>query len=329
MTLRETAGAWKIGAAVRAGALRTDERYRTILAQEFNLVVPEDAMKCYTVCRQPDQFDFSDADAIVQFAQAHQQAIRGHVLCWHMGIVKWMKGLSNLELEQFLYRYITTMVDRYRGQVYAWDVLDEAINDHGRLRPSLWSQIESYVPKCFQWAREADPDVELYYLDYRLHTVSRWNAIAKMVEELKANGVPIDGIGFQLHHEIFRSLAVSGLRIPSVVQQLRRLGVSLHFAEVSIPIYPPTQQLPLAARQGLQAQAYRQAIKTALQQQCESFSVWGFSDQHVYYKPPENDRRSAPCIFDADYQPKPAYTALQEELAQAQLSLTGVGTGSN
>jgi endo-1,4-beta-xylanase len=318
MSLKALAGNLKIGTAIRAKPLQEDPQYGQIIAQEFNLVVPENAMKIGVVCKQSQTYNFDKADQIVQFAQSHGQAIRGHNLCWHMHVPQWIKGLSNLELEQVLRNYIYTTVDRYKGQCYAWDVVNEAINDNGRLRPSLWKSVENYISKCFTWAHEADPEAHLIYLDYRTHAVSRWNAICKMISELKSSGIPVHGVGLQLHHEVFRSLGISTVRLSGLIQQLQSLGVAVHFSEVSIPIYPPTQQLPVATKLALQAKAYNQAMKVCLESHCASFNLWGFTDQYVYYKPPEKDANSIPCLFDRHYQPKPAYHSIAQELARFQ-----------
>ncbi|MGD2183111.1 endo-1,4-beta-xylanase [Lusitaniella coriacea] len=152
-----------IGTAVHPGQLLHNPRYRQILQEEFNLLIPENAMKCGWVCQTPNTYNFQAADRIVEFAQQHNQAVRGHVLCWHMGYAPWMKKLTALELEKVLRDYIFATVERYKGQCYTWDVISEAINDKGRPRPSIWSAIEGYIPKCFQWARQADPDAQLIY----------------------------------------------------------------------------------------------------------------------------------------------------------------------
>lgn len=254
----------------------------------------------------------------VSLPSEHNQVVRGHNLCWHMHVPKWMHNLTSLELEKVLREYIFTTVDRYRGKCYAWDVVNEAINDNGRLRPSIWKSIEGYISKCFTWAHEADPDAHLIYLDYRTHTISRWNAVCKMVSELKASHVPIHGVGLQLHHEIFRSLGISTIRLPGLIQQLQKLDIAVHVSEVCIPIYPPTQQLPVATKLALQGKAYGQIMKVCLESGCASFNLWGFTDKHVYYKPPENDGNSIPCIFDVHYQLKPGYEAIKQELLKSR-----------
>ena len=314
MTLRDLAKNFQIGTAVRHKPLEQDAKYANIIGSEFNLLVPESAMKCAWVCKEPHTYDFSAGDALVSFAESHNQTVRGHTLCWHLSYAPWMGNLTSLELEKVLRDYIFAMVERYKGKCSAWDVVNEAINDNGRARKSIWSQIEHFIQKCFLWAHEADPEAHLIYLDYRLHTLARWNAISKMIEELKDNNIPIHGIGLQLHHELFRSLAVSTIRLPDAVARFKKLGLGVHIGEVSITILPPTQHLPDAAKYELHALAYGKVMEVALNSGCESLNLWGFTDKHAYYKPPEQDNKGTPCIFDFNYQPKPAYFALKREL---------------
>ena len=240
-----------------------------------------------------------------------------------------MKSLTSLELEKVLKDYIFETVSRYRGQVQSWNVLNEAINDHGRARPSLWKQIENFIPKCYQWAHEADPEAELLYCDYRVHTVGRWKAVSKMIREMKANHVPIHGVGLQLHHDMFRSLAISTVRLTGAIQDLRQLGVNVHIAEVTIAIQDPIQKMPDAVKFKMHAAAYRQLLKAALAGGVKSFNIWGPTDLFSQHVPVE----TTPGIFDVNYQPKAAYWALQDELLQykrqlnqsAQLSLAVAG----
>lgn len=191
-------------------------------------------MKCHMVCPQPHTYDFSPGDTIVDFATQHHQQVRGTTLCWHQSFPQWMENLTNLELETALKEYIFAIVSRYRGKCYAWDVVNEAINDKGRMRPSPWRRVENFIPKCFEWARQADPDAQLIYLDYRLQTYDRWHAIAKMIDELKANDVPVDGVGFQFYHGLFPALGIANLRLKSLVEQFHQLGVGVHLLSTGI-----------------------------------------------------------------------------------------------
>ncbi len=313
MSLRNLAGKFPIGTAVHSKTIIENPLHRQTLAREFNLIVPEVAMKCHVVCASPHSYDYSSADTIVEFATEHQQQIRGHVLCWHQSYAPWMEKLTSLELENVLRNYIYNSVERYQGKCYAWDVVNEAINDRGRPRPSIWRNIEYHIQKSFQWAHQADPQAQLIYVDYRLQSKERWNAVAKMVAELKEAGIPIHAVGFQFYHDLFRALQISSFGLPNLVKQFQNLGVKVHLSEVALPIYPPTQHLPETAKQELQAIAYSGLLRNALTSGCESFCVWGFSDRRSLH---QRDKKATPYLFDQNYQPKPAYFALAKELEQ-------------
>jgi endo-1,4-beta-xylanase len=315
-TLRELAQNcdFKIGSSLSPDGVVQSADYRNVVAQHFNLLVPAGTMKIHNIRTTPTTWDFSRGDRAVEFAQQHNQSVRGHTLCWHLSVADWMKELSSSELEKVLRDYIFETVGRYRGKVQSWNVLNEAINDNGRARPSLWKKIENFIPKCYQWAHEADPDAELLYCDYRVHTVGRWKAVSKMVREMQSSDIPIHGIGLQLHHDMFRSLAISSVRLTGAILDLRKLGMNVHVAEVTVAIQPPIQNLPDAVKYKMHAAAYRQLIKASLLGGAKSFSIWGCADPFAEHVPAE----ATPGIFDAAFQPKPAYFALQEELAHYQ-----------
>jgi endo-1,4-beta-xylanase len=225
-----------------------------------------------------------------------------------------MKELDSLALEKVLRDYIFETVGRYRGKVQSWNVLNEAINDNGRARPSVWKQIENFIPKCYQWAHEADPDAELLYCDYRVHTVGRWKAVSKMVREMQSSDIPIHGIGLQLHHDMFRSIAISSVRLAGAISDLRKLGMNVHVAEVTVAIQSPIQNLPDAIKYNMHAAAYQQLIKASLLGGAKSFNIWGSVDSFAEHVP----AKATPGLFDAAFQPKPAYFAMQKELAHYQ-----------
>lgn len=302
---------FQIGSSLSPSALVKSAPYRAVVGQQFDLVVPAGTFKIHNIRPTPTEWDFSKGDRAIDFAQQHNQSVRGHTLCWHLSCMDWMKELDSDALEKVLRDYIFETVGRYRGKIQSWNVLNEAINDHGRARPSIWKKIDNFIPKCYQWAHEADPDAELLYCDYRLHTVDRWKAVSKMVREMQTADIPIHGIGLQLHHDMFRSLAISSVRLTGAIQDLRKLGMNIHVAEVTIAIQAPVQNLPDALKYQMHATAYRQIIKAALAGGAKSFNIWGSTDPFSQHVPDE----TTPGIFDSAFQPKAAYFALHEELS--------------
>lgn len=316
VTLRSLATdiGFQVGGAISISCLDIPE-YQDIASKHFNLLVSMGDFKIHNIRPTLTDWTFEKADRLVAFAEANDQAVRGHTLCWHLACSDWMKTLEGPDLERTLREFIMEIVGRYRGRVATWDVVNEAINDHGLPRSSVWRKIENFIPKCFQWAHEADPDAELLYLDYRVHTVGRWKAISKMVRELKSIGIPIHGVGMQLHHNAMRSLAISTLRLEGAIRDLKALGINVHLCEITVGLDPKAQLLPKAMGYKLHAQAYRQIVQAALNGGANSMTIWNPYDKHIKHVL----REAVPGLFDDAYQPKPAYHALTDMLSQHSL----------
>ena len=156
-----------------------------------------------------NEYNWKDADAIVAFAQKHGMRVRGHNLCWHSQAPAWMfvnasgDTVSKAVLLQRLKEHITTVVSRYKGKLYAWDVVNEAISDKPNeyLRPSAWMRIcgEEYIDSAFSYAHQADPEALLFYNDYNEISDVKRSKIIHLVTRLQNAGIPIHGIGLQAH----------------------------------------------------------------------------------------------------------------------------------
>ena len=193
-----------IGAAVDVSALRSDPVYAQILAQEFNMLTAENALKFGPLRPSRDSYDFSAADILVQFAQDHDMQVRGHTLVWHNQLPDWLTQgtFSREELSAILKEHILTVVGRYRGKIAAWDVVNEAVGDNGQMRDTFWLRGigPEYLDLAFQWAHEADPQAKLFYNDYNGEGLgSKSDAIYRLLKELLQRRVPVDGVGLQMH----------------------------------------------------------------------------------------------------------------------------------
>jgi len=165
---------FSIGVSVTPSNLNGDEAQ--LILQQFNSLTPENSMKMGPIHPQENRYNWVDADSIVAFAQRNSLKVRGHNLCWHNQVPQWMfkdssgNTVTKEVLLQRLKDHITTVVNRYKGKIYAWDVVNEAISDKPGeyLRPSLWYQIcgEEYIAKAFEYAHAADPKAILFYNDY-------------------------------------------------------------------------------------------------------------------------------------------------------------------
>lgn len=307
-----------IGAAVAYGPLVGEPEYARTLAREFNMLTPENVMKMGPLRPARDRFDFDQADALVRFAQEHGMRVRGHTLVWHNQQPAWLTqgNFSRDEMLAILKEHIQTVVGRYRGQVYAWDVVNEAVNDDGTLRDTVWLRTigPEYIELAFRWAHEADPAALLFYNDYNNEGMgAKANAIYRLVRDLKAKGVPIHGVGWQMHIRIGPG-GYAGLEaMAQNLERLAALGLQVQITELDVQVQK--SQAPMAERLEQQATLYGDLMRFCLAHQaCTAFVLWGFTDKHTWI-PGFTKHEDWPLIFDREYRPKPAYYALREALA--------------
>src|SRR6185295_79766 len=232
-----------IGVSVMPSNLKGDEAY--LILQQFNSLTPENSMKMAPIHPEENRYYWNDADSIVAFAQRNGLKLRGHALCWHNQTPGWLfkdsagNTVTKEVLLQRLKDHITTVVSRYRGKIYAWDVVNEAISDKPDeyLRPSLWYQIcgEEYIAKAFEYAHAADPSAVLFYNDYNEINATKREKIYKLVKGLKDAGVPISGVGLQGHWAINEP---SKDQLDSTLKKFADLGLKIQITELDISVYP-------------------------------------------------------------------------------------------
>lgn len=319
MTLRELAeqNNFYIGAAVYTYHL-DDPVHREILSREFNMLTPEHEAKHCQVERERGRFDFRNVDRLVAFAEAHNMVIHGHTLVWHSCMPEWIQSgeFSREEAIQILRDYIMTMVGRYKGRIAIWDVVNEAVADSGRLRDTPWRRLigDDYIELAFRFAHEADPDALLFYNDYGGEAMTgKSNAIYELVQGLVERGVPIHGVGLQSH------FALGGVNSFSIAENIRRLGelgLQVQITEIDIRFEGEPNDAILED----QADDYQGALEACLSSEaCTAFVVWGVSDKFSWLRGENlgffHNPVVEPLLFDDNYQPKPAYFALRETLA--------------
>jgi endo-1,4-beta-xylanase len=315
-----------IGSAVNMTPFRNEPIYQDTLRREFNIIVAENAFKFDATQPARTTFNFADTDALVDFAQANNMRIRGHTLVWHNQIPSWLTGgnFSRDDVIAIMKDHISTLVGRYQGKIYAWDVVNEAIDDStGMLRNSFWLQNigPDYIKMAFEFARAADPDAKLYYNDYSIEGMNtKSNAVYNLVSGLKSQGEPIDGVGWQMHQ-------IDGFRIgpqnQTNGQRLADLGLDISITEMDVRLTLP--DTPDQLQQ--QALAYGDAVNFCLTQPaCKALVMWGFTDKYSWI-PGTFPGHGDALIFDMNYQPKPAYSALKTVLEQG-LDLSPKITGA-
>ncbi|OLB59172.1 MAG: hypothetical protein AUI13_05120 [Gemmatimonadetes bacterium 13_2_20CM_2_69_23] len=199
-------------------------------------------------------YDFTAADQYVAFGERHRMFIVGHTLVWHKQTPRWVvqdssgQPVSRDTLRQRLRDHIQTVVGRFRGRIRGWDVVNEALNDDGTLRRTPWLTIlgEDYLAQAFRFAHEADPDAELYYNDYALENAAKRRGALELVRRLRAQGVPVTGVGLQGHNRMdWPTLAQQD----SAIVAFAALGVRVMITELDI-----SRHLLGRKRRGLLAQ---------------------------------------------------------------------------
>ncbi|UCM87782.1 endo-1,4-beta-xylanase [Streptomyces marincola] len=312
-TLREAAEAEGvfIGSAIADHRL-SDSRYNAIASTEFNSVTAENVMKWESIQPSRGSFNFAGGDRLVDFAEQNDQQVWGHTLVWHSQLPDWVEygGFDAAELTEITDEHITTVMDHYEGDIAYWDVVNEAFNEDGTFRQSVFQQTigEEYIANAFRTAEQADPGAKLCINDYNIEGVNaKSNGMYNLVRGLLADGVPIDCVGFQSH----LILDMIPGDIQTNLQRFADLGVEVIVTELDIRIPMPADNAELQ-RQGDQ---FESVVSSCLAVDgCAGVTVWGFGDADSWV-PDVFEGEGAACLYDENYQPKPAYDGV----------LTGLG----
>ena len=336
--------AFMIGAALNPGQFTgTDAKGEALVEKHFNTITPENVMKWESIHPEPGEYDFERADQFVAFGEENDMFVVGHTLVWHNQTPDWVFEKENgapVSRETLIERmrdHIHTVVNRYEGRVEGWDVVNEALNDDGTLRESPWLNIigEEYLAMAFRFAREADPDAELYYNDYSLERPEKREGAVRMVRNLLEQGVPITGIGTQAHHRL-ASDAPSPEAQAKTLAAFADLGIDVMVTELDIAVLPRPEEhwgaditksaelsaelnpypdgFPASEQQKLAAR-YKELFEVFLDYQdaISRVTFWGVTDGDSWLNDwPIEGRTSYPLVFDRDYEPKPAFRAIVE-----------------
>jgi endo-1,4-beta-xylanase len=287
----------------------TNTAYTDILGSEFGQITPGNSMKWDTVEPTQGQFSYAKGDAVVTFAQAHHQAVRGHTLVWHSQLPSWVSSVPDDQLLGVMTNHITQEATHYQGEVFAWDVVNEAFNEDGTRRQSVFQTKigDGYLASAFQAAHAADPAAKLYLNDYNIEgTGAKSDAVYNLVKSFKEQGVPIDGVGMQAH-------LILG-QVPSTmqanIQRFADLGVDVAITELDIRMTLPRD----AAKDAQQAANYTTVVNACLAvSRCVGLTVWDYTDAYSWI-PSVFPGQGAALLYDENLAPKPDYYAVATAL---------------
>ena len=309
-----------VGVSVSPNSLSGEES--VLILKNFVSLSPENVMKSGMIHPQENFYAWDNADKIVDFAQQHGLIMRGHTLCWHKQTPTWLfkdqegKAVTKEVLLARLKEHISKVVSRYRGKIYGWDVVNEAIDDNDTvfLRESEWYKIcgEEFIADAFRWAHEADPKAILFYNDYNTESPVKRDKIFKLLKKLKADGVPIDGIGLQGHWNL-TTPTEQALR--ESIEKFASLGLQVQITELDVSIYgsgdrDPADHQFTAEREQLQINQYKMIFRVLREYKKEITGVtfWNVSDRSSWLDNfPVRGRKNYPLLFDQRLQPKRAF----------------------
>jgi endo-1,4-beta-xylanase len=316
-----------VGCAVVPGRLTSEADYGSLVAEQANILVAENAMKWAALRPAPDKFDFRGADELLAFAGEHGQKVRGHNLCWHEALPEWFAGTVTREnAQQFLVQHIQTVAGRYAGKLHSWDVVNEAIDTKsGRpdaLRKSPWLDLigPDYIELAFHSARQVDPTALLTYNDYGIENDSaddreKRGQVLMLVRRLKARGVPIDAVGLQSH--LSASDPPPGAGLQEFVRELRGMGLQVFVTELDVN--ERKLEGSVAERDAAIAKLYKSYVSMMVAEpNVKAVLTWGITDRYTWLDGPKFarlDGKPQRCLpFDSDDQPAPAFFALRDAI---------------
>ncbi|MER6332774.1 endo-1,4-beta-xylanase [Streptomyces sp. NPDC001034] len=327
----------RIGTAVDAARLGGDKGYTDIVATQFSTVTAENAMKWESVEPSRGVYDWKAADQLVGFAQQHGQAVRGHTLMWHNQLPGWLTtgvangSISDAQLRDILHRHVTDEVTHFKGKVWQWDVVNEVFANSwetpqadGLNADDFWVKHlgSGIVGDVFRWAHKADPKALLMYNDYNITgedgTNVKFQAVYDFVKKLRAQGVPIDGVGEQGHLDT--QYGFDAQRYQADLQAFGDLGLKVAVTEADVRTFVDnrTDQVPTdSLAQYAQPYEFSELLKGCeLVKQCISFTVWGVYDGDSWI-PDTFGGEGYGLLYDVNLKPKAAYSALQQDLRLA------------
>lgn len=313
-----------------------------LIKQHFNSVVAENVMKSEIIQPEEGLFNFNYADRFVDFGEANDMYIVGHCLIWHSQAPDWFfknKDGYNVSREVMIERmrtHITELVGRYKGRVDCWDVVNEAFQDDGSWRETMFLKIigKDYIELAFKFAHEADPKAELLYNDYSMFHEGRRNAAIELAKDLRSKGIQIDGVGMQAHYGL-DNLPLK--KIEESIVAFADADLDVHITELDISVLPFPDwsvgaEVSASFEYKQKMNPYAEGLPDSVQQVSQKFykdffdlmlkhedkikrvTTWGVADIDSWKNNwPIRGRTDYPLLFDRNYQAKPVVFDIMKE----------------
>ena len=328
-----------VGAAINEGQiLQKDQPSVSIIKKEFNTISPENVMKWMFVQPKPNEFYFDHTDKYVQFGLDNNMHIVGHALIWHSQIANFMNSIKDsTKMIQHVTNHISTLVNRYKGKIDTWDVVNEALNEDGTLRESIFLKVlgENYLETVYKMAEKYDSNADLAYNDYNLCKPKKREGAVKLIKSLQKNGAKINSVGIQAHWQLTSPTLEE---IETSILAFSELGVKVMFTELDISVLPNPwelsgaevtqnfkkfegdkkmnpfpENLPDSVKEKL-AKRYENIFKLFVKHKDKISRVtfWGVTDKFSWLNDwPIKGRTNYPLLFDRNYKEKKAYQRIK------------------
>lgn len=335
---------FRIGVAVSQFTF-ADTASVELISHQFNHLSPENLLKWSSVHPEPDQYNFEFADQYVEFGEARDMTIYGHVLVWHQQVPDWVftddngDDVTSEVLLDRLSEHITTVAGRYGDRIRYWDVVNEAFNDDGSLRDTPWLRIlgDDYIATVFQLAGDLLPDSKLVYNDYSLASPTKRAGAVKMVEDLKSRGIRIDAVGEQGHYSLTYP---EPSQLDKMLDEFADLGVSVLLTELDVDVLPNAQGIQgadLSENEAYDEQynPYQACLPESVDEKLtarwrslfdvlvahadviEAVTFWGVTDGQSWLNNwPVRGRTNYPLLFNRDLSAKAAFQSVLDTANQ-------------
>lgn len=319
-----------IGTAINEGQINErNPAEAAFFAKHFNVITAENIMKSEVIHPQLGQYRFEPSDKLVAQAERNKHKVIGHTLIWHSQLPAFVRQMSSKDsMQQFFKEHIATVAGRYKGKILGWDVVNEALNEDGTMRNSVFLKLlgPDYVTEAFRLAQQADPTAELYYNDYNIEQPAKRRGAIEIIKKIQAAGVRIDGVGIQGHWHLGK---VNLKEIEESIEAYAALGIKVMITELDIEVLPRNFQgaeVSMRVASNPELNPYAKGVPDAvLQQQAKDYedlfrlflkhkdkisrvTFWGVHDGQSWLNGwPVRGRTNYPLLFDRQLQPKPAY----------------------